>query len=122
MAYLPVCKNTDIRKQRKVYDELSDEEKEEYEKDFIDEDGNFPETISSSALNTWIFNEDTIRKVLQTVMTQGLKIDYGEKIGKTIIFAKNHAHAEKILEVFHEEYPHLPDDFAKVIDNRINYA
>ena len=105
-----------------VYDELSDEEKEEYEKDFIDEDGNLPETIGSSALNTWIFNEDTIRKVLQTVMTQGLKIDYGEKIGKTIIFAKNHAHAEKILEVFHEEYPHLPDDFAKVIDNRINYA
>ena len=105
-----------------VYDELSDEEKEEYEKDFIDEDGNLPEAIGSSALNTWIFNEDTIRKVLQTVMTQGLKIDYGEKIGKTIIFAKNHAHAEKILEVFHEEYPHLPDDFAKVIDNRINYA
>ena len=105
-----------------VYDELSDEEKEEYEKDFIDEDGNLPDSIGSSALNTWIFNEDTIRKVLQTVMTQGLKIDYGEKIGKTIIFAKNHAHAEKILEVFHKEYPHLSDDFAKVIDNRINYA
>ena len=78
------------------------EEKEEYEKDFIDEDGNLPETIGSSALNTWIFNEDTIRKVLQTVMTQGLKIDYGEKIGKTIIFAKNHAHAEKILEILDE--------------------
>ena len=105
-----------------VYDELSEEDKEEYEKDFVDEDGNFPESIGSSALNTWIFNEDTIRKVLQILMTQGLKIDYGEKIGKTIIFAKNHAHAEKILEVFHKEYPHLPDDFAKVIDNRINYA
>lgn len=105
-----------------VYDELSDEEKEEYEKDFIDEDGNLPESIGSSALNTWIFNKDTIRKVLQIVMTQGLKIDYGEKIGKTIVFAKNHAHAEKILEVFHKEYPHLPDDFAKVIDNKINYV
>ena len=105
-----------------LYDELPETEKEEYEDDFIDEDGNLPKSIDSSALNTWIFNEDTIRKVLQIVMTQGLKIDYGEKIGKTIIFAKNHAHAEKILEVFHKEYPHLPDDFAKVIDNHINYA
>ena len=42
-------------------------------------------------------------------MTNGLKIDYGQKIGKTIVFAKNHYHAERILEVFHKEYPHLPD-------------
>ena len=48
-------------------------------------------------------------------------MDYGQKLGKTIIFAKRHDHAEKILEVFHREYPHLPD-FAKVIDNRISYA
>ena len=40
---------------------------------------------------------DTIRQVLDVVMTNGLKIDYGQKIGKTIIFAKNHKHAEQIL-------------------------
>ncbi|MFR7630419.1 MAG: hypothetical protein ACLUZ6_07045 [Lachnospira eligens] len=28
-------------------------------------------------------------------------------LGKTIIFAKNHDHAEKILEIFNKEYPHL---------------
>ena len=105
-----------------IYDELSDEEKEEYEKNFIDEDGNIPPAIDSSDLNTWVFNEDTIRKVLQILMTQGLKIDYDTKIGKTIIFAKNHAHAEKILEVFHKQYPNLPDDFARVIDNKVNYS
>lgn len=77
-----------------VYDELSDEDKAEYEDTFIDEDGELPESISSSALNEWVFNIDTIRKVLDTVMTNGLKIDYGSKIGKTIIFAKNHLHAE----------------------------
>ena len=49
------------------------------------------------------------------------RIDYGQKLGKTIIFAKNHDHAEKILEVFHQEYPHLPD-YAKVIDNYMTYA
>lgn len=54
-----------------------------------------PEAIASSALNTWIFNEDTIKQVLNTLMTEGIKIDYGQKIGKTIIFAKNHDHAEK---------------------------
>ncbi|WP_373266678.1 DEAD/DEAH box helicase family protein [Hungatella hathewayi] len=105
-----------------VYDDLSDEDKEIYEETFKDENGAVPEVIGSSALNTWIFNKDTIRKVLHILMTDGLKVDYGEKLGKTIVFAKNHDHAEKILEVFHEEYPYLPNDYAKVIDNRINYA
>lgn len=104
-----------------VYDELSEEDKEEYEATFEDENGKMPEAIASSALNTWIFNEDTIRQVLNTLMVNGIKIDYGQKIGKTIIFAKNHEHAEKILEVFHKEYPHLPD-YAKVIDNYMTYA
>lgn len=105
-----------------VYDELSEEDRELYEETFENDQGEVPEAISSSALNTWIFNEDTIRKVLHILMTEGIKVDYGEQLGKTIIFAKNHDHAEKIYEVFHKEYPHLPNDYAKVIDNRINYA
>ncbi|MDE6591045.1 MAG: restriction endonuclease subunit R, partial [Oscillospiraceae bacterium] len=72
-------------------------------------------------LNEWVFNEDTIREVRHVLMTNGLKIDYGTKLGKTIIFAKNHAHAEKILEVFGKSYPELPG-YAKVIDNYTNYA
>lgn len=104
-----------------VYDELSEEDKEAYEETFEDEHGNLPESINSSALNTWIFNEDTIKQVLNILMTDGIKIDYGQKLGKTIIFAKNHDHAEKILEVFNKEYPHLPD-YAKVIDNYMTYA
>ena len=104
-----------------VYDELSEEEKAEYEEKFIDENDELPEKIMSSALNEWVFNEDTIRQVLHVLMTEGIKIDYGQKLGKTIIFAKNHRHAEKIYEIFNKEYPHLPG-FAKVIDNKINYA
>jgi len=64
--------------------------------------------------NTWIFNEDTIRKVLHTVMTEGIKIDYGQKFGKTIIFAKNHDHAEMILKLFNKDYPHLNYDMKSV--------
>ena len=104
-----------------VYDNLSEEEKEEYEEKFLDENGELPETIDASKLNTWVFNEDTIRQVLDVLMKDGIKIDYGQRIGKTIIFAENHNHAEKILEVFHKEYPHLPD-YAKVIDNYMTYA
>ena len=104
-----------------VYDELSDADKRAYEDTFEDENGELPDSIASSALNEWIFNEDTIRQVLNTLMTHGLTIDYGNKLGKTIIFAKNHTHAEKILSVFNQEYPHLPG-FAKVIDNYVTYA
>jgi type I restriction enzyme R subunit len=104
-----------------VYSDLSDEDKKVYESTFEMEDGEVPEAIGSSALNSWIFNEDTIRQVLNIVMTDGIKIDYGQRIGKTIIFAKNHDHAEKILEIFNKDYPHL-NGFAQVIDNRINYA
>ena len=104
-----------------VYDDLSDEDKAAYEDTFTDEDGNLPESIASSALNEWIFNEDTIRQVLHVLMTEGLRIDYGNKLGKSIIFAKNHRHAEKILEVCGKEYPLLPG-YAKVIDNYMTYA
>ncbi|MBR4744126.1 MAG: DEAD/DEAH box helicase family protein, partial [Oscillospiraceae bacterium] len=90
-----------------VYDELSEEDKEAYEDTFEDENGELPESIASSALNEWIFNEDTMREVLRILMDKGLKIDYGSRIGKTIVFAKNHIHAEKILEAFGKEFPHL---------------
>ena len=104
-----------------TWEQLSDEEKEIYEDTFVDENGDYPESIESSAINEWVFNEDTIKKVLRTLFTHGIKIDYGQKIGKTIIFAKNHQHAEKIFEIFNKEYPQL-NGYAKVIDNTINYS
>ncbi len=104
-----------------VYDELSEEDKKLYEDTFEDENGEVPDSIDSAALNDWIFNEDTIKKALHILMTDGLKVDYGNKIGKSIIFAKNHRHAEKIYEVFGKEYPHLVG-YAKVIDNYLNYS
>ena len=104
-----------------VYDDLSDEDKAAYEDTFEDENGRLPERIGSSALNEWIFNEDTVKEVLHVLMTNGLTVDYGQKLGKTIIFAKNHTHAEKILEIFNRQYPH-PAGFARVIDNYMTYA
>ena len=121
MDFLSVETKLKFIEQGIVYADLSDEDKAIYESTFEMENGDAPEAISSSALNSWVFNEDTIRQVLHIVMTEGIKIDYGQKLGKTIIFAKNHDHAEKILEIFNKDYPHL-NGFAQVIDNRINYA
>lgn len=104
------------------YAELSQEEQEEYENTFADEDGNVPESIDSSAINEWIFNQDTIKKALHILMQHGQRIDFGEKIGKTIIFAKSHKHAEKIMKVWNDEFPDYPSHYARVIDNYTNYA
>ncbi|MCL1791590.1 MAG: DEAD/DEAH box helicase family protein [Peptococcaceae bacterium] len=105
-----------------TYDDLSADEKELYEDTFTDEEGNLPEAIDSSAMNQWVFNEDTIRQALGVLMQFGQRVDYGEKIGKTIIFAKNHRHAEEILKVWNKEYADYPTDYAQVIDNTINHA
>jgi type I restriction enzyme R subunit len=105
-----------------TYDELPPEEKEEYEKTFANEDEEIPDNIESSKLNEWLFNHDTLKKALHVLMKYGQRVDYGENIGKTIVFAKNHNHAEKILEVWNKEYPNYPANYCQVIDNTINYA
>jgi hypothetical protein len=55
-------------------------------------------------------------------MTHGLKVAGGDRLGKTIIFAKNHNHAQFIVERFDANYPHLKGSFARVIDNQIVQA
>lgn len=99
------------------YQDLSDEEKEEFETLFdTDED------ISKEAINTWIFNADTIDKVLKELMEKGLKIQGGDKLGKSIIFAKNSYHAKAIVERFQILFPECGGDFIKQIDYSINYC
>ena len=104
-----------------IYDELSADEKEEYENTFTDEDGNVPESIEPSALNEWLFNYDTIKQALHLLMTHGQRIDYGSKIGKTIVFAKNKFHAEKILEIWGKEFPAYPPNYCQVIHHELNH-
>lgn len=103
------------------YDDLSDEEKEAYEEKFETDDmiGN---DISSSAINTWLFNTDTIDRVLKELIEKGLKIEGGDKLGKTIIFAKNSLHAQAIVERFNKLFPEYGGDFIKQIDYSIKYC
>ena len=100
------------------YAELSDREKEEYEEKFGDPTNEeAPDTISSAALNRWLFNTDTVDKVLEHLMNDGIKVSGGDKLGKTIVFAKNHAHAVFIEERFNLNYPEYGGKFLRVIDN-----
>lgn len=86
-----------------TYDQLSAEDRERYEDDFA-EDGYIPEFIPSESLNKFVFNEKTVDLVLQDLMEHGIKIEGGDKLGKTIIFAQNKKHAAFIVERFNKLY------------------
>ena len=106
-----------------TYDKLSDADKERYEADFgDDETGELPAFISASQLNRTIFNQDTVDHVLQDLMTKGIKINGGDRIGKTIIFAQNKAHAQYIVDRFNALYPQYRGGFAARIVCDDSYA
>ncbi len=100
------------------YSELTKAEKEKFEKLFAARGEEVPEVIDPSAINRWLFNKDTVIKVLDALMTRGHKVESGDKIGKTIIFAKSQDHADFIQEVFEEQYPEYKGVFAQTISHR----
>ena len=114
------CK-TEIMESGIKYDELSEEEKEDFEATF-DDNENIDKEIGNSAINEWLFNANTIDLVLNKLMSEGLRVEGGEKLGKTIIFAKNSRHAKAIVERFNKIYPEYGGNFAKVIDYSTNYV
>ena len=78
--------------------------------------------IENNEIFNYIFNEATIDAVLQDLMENGQKVQYGERIGKSIIFAYNHRHAELIVERFNKLYPEYGSDFCVLIDNYVTYS
>ncbi|TDK50355.1 DEAD/DEAH box helicase family protein [Antarcticimicrobium luteum] len=105
-----------------AYDQLSEEEKDEWDALEWDEDGTVPDRVESNDLNKWLFNKDTVDKVLEHLMRNGIKVAGGDRLGKTIIFAKNSKHAQFIVERFDANYPHLAGTFARLIDYSVSYT
>ncbi|MFT4288803.1 DEAD/DEAH box helicase family protein [Nocardioides sp.] len=103
------------------YADLTDEEKDEW--DLLDwgEDGP-PSEVNAEALNRFLFNEDTVEKVLETLMTHGYKVAGGDRLGKTIIFAKNQAHADFVEQRFNLAYPQYAGHFTRTITYQQTYA
>ena len=112
------------------WDEMSKEDREEaerlmdYEKSLagLGPDDEYHRDILPQEIFKYLFNIDTIDKVLMELMEKGLKVKSGEEIGKTIIFAMNHSHAELIVERFRTLYPEKEPDYCQLIDNYVNKA
>ena len=120
----PKAVSVPLRFQREgiSYDQLSEEEKEEWDALDWNDDGTIPNRVEAEAVNRWLFNKDTVDKVLEHLMTRGLKVAGGDRLGKTIIFAKNHDHAQFVAERFNINYPHYKGEFARVIDFETEYV
>jgi type I restriction enzyme R subunit len=120
----PVAISVPLKFQREgiKYDDLSEEEKEEWDALEWNEDGTAPDEVNAEAVNKWLFNQDTVDKVLETLMTKGLKVAGGDRLGKTIIFAKNNDHADFISQRFDANYPHYKGHFARVVTYKTEYA
>jgi type I restriction enzyme R subunit len=105
------------------YDELSEDEKEQWDElDWDEDDGDPPTEVGAEAVNKWLFNSDTVDKVLEHVMTHGLTVAGGDRIGKTIVFAKNQRHANFIADRFNANYPQYRGEFARVITHATEFA
>ena len=118
-----------ILKEGIKYDSLSKEEKEQLESVWEYEKArkaieieDYHRDIETNEIFKYIFNKDTIDHVLQDLMENGLTVQSGERIGKTIIFAFNHRHAEMIVERFNALYPEYGAEFCALIDNYVTYS
>lgn len=105
-----------------TYDGLSEDEKDQWDALEWDEEGGIPDRVEAAAVNKWLFNADTVDKVLEHLMTRGLAVAGGDRLAKTILFAKNQAHADFIAERFNVNYPHFKGEFARAITFKTEYA
>ena len=104
------------------YDDLSEAEKEQWDELEWDEEGEIPDAVDPAVVNSWLFNTDTVNKALEVLMTRGHKVAGGDRIGKTIIFAKNQEHARFIQERFDIGWPAYAGEWARVITHATPYA
>lgn len=104
------------------YDQLSDAEKDAWDALDWSEDGTIPSDVDPEELNRWLFNTDTVDQVLQVLMERGHKVAGGDRLGKTIIFAKNTDHANFIAQRFDLAYPEYAGRFARTITYATEFA
>ncbi len=110
-----ISKGIDIKK-------LSDGEREQLE-DYFDDDPPTPDfNIPGNEIFKYLYNKDTCRRVIEELMQSGLRVDGGETMGKTIIFAYNHKHAQMIVDCFHDIYPDYPPNTCQLVDYSVNYG
>ena len=111
-------------------DKLTAEERKQLESIFeyekmlkgLGPDEDYSRKITATEIFKYVFNKSTIDHVLTRLMKDGIRVNGGTMVGKTIIFAYNHNHAMLIAERFAALYPELGADFCRVIDNYERYS
>ena len=114
VPFYPIETITQIPDDGITYKDLDEEEKEAYEEEFCEDDG-MPEHIPPERINKYIFNIDTVDKMISDLMNNGIKHKNGNHVGKTIIFAQNKRHAKFIVERFDKLYPEYKGEFCKLV-------
>ena len=122
VPYRVVNKTTKRLQRGFKYDELTVDERRQLEEQYGDIAPTPEFTVSSSKLFREIYNENTCDVVIQELMNNGLKVSQGDLLGKTIIFAYNHKHAQMIVDRFNVLYPRYGSEYCQLIDNYVNYA
>jgi type I restriction enzyme R subunit len=89
------------------YENLSEEEKEQWDAKEWSDDGSTPDFVEAEAVNKWLFNKDTVDKVLEHLMTRGQKVAGGDRLGKTITFQTEYA--QSLIDDFSQKNkaPHI---------------
>ena len=123
VGFTVLDKTTDKMRRGIRYDDLTEEEKASWEDGFAEveeEEIDFEGAeIEARHIGKNVINLGTIDAMLNDLMQNGLKIDGGDTLGKTIIFATSHVQAVHIVERFQKIYPQLGMDFCKLIDSHV---
>lgn len=123
VGFTVLDKTTDKMRRGIRYDDLTEEEKASWEDGFAEveeEEIDFEGAeIEAHHIGKNVINLGTIDAMLNDLMQNGLKIDGGDMLGKTIIFATSHVQAVHIVERFQKIYPQLGMDFCKLIDSHV---
>lgn len=96
------------------YSEMSETQKQQ-----LEEDEAVPAAVEfeQGDVDKAVFNKDTNRVILRNLMETGIRDATGTRVGKSIIFARNHNHAILLQNLFDEMYPQYGGQFCRVIDN-----
>lgn len=122
VPFLGIETHTSFLDEGITYDDLSDEDKETIEEDFEEVGQDVPDYIANTQINRWVFNEKTVDAVLETLMEKGIRVNEGQNLGKTVIFAQSQKHARYIVERFGKLYPRYPGDYIKTVLHSDDYS
>lgn len=133
VPYSPFVRHSDILERGVKYNERSEEEKRQLEAIYnkmvedarLDPDAEVDDDsldLKARDIFKVFYNRDTISKMLDDLMQNGLRVQGNEMVGKSIIFAYNHKTAELIVNIFREKFPEYGENFCQLIDNYVKYS